>query len=340
MKKLILHIGFEKTGTTFLQRFCKNNRKQLEKQNIIYPNVGFSTLAQFSLVAPFHPIDNEGKQLEFAPKKEYSIKNEWSGIKKIFDDRDNITVLISAELFSSRLKTKGIKALKETIDWLGNDIQTTIIAYLRRQDKYFESSYSTHIKAGGVLKFDEAFYMRLNNKWFYDYSYILDEWSKQFGADSIKIVPFESVQLKNGLLATFLDKTGIKLNESFDLSVDGENTVDGNNISWAPKMLELSRLINIKHKSSPIKDRYQYISKYEKYFITERRVSLLSPERAQLILDMYDDSNHDVAVNYLNRADGKLFLDPPPSNGFWEEPEHLTLEDLVDILLAEDLVRN
>ena len=84
MKKLILHIGFEKTGTTYLQRFCKINREQLERQNIIYPKVGFSPLAQFSLVAPFHPIDNNGMRLEFAPEREYSIEGEWGDIKKIF----------------------------------------------------------------------------------------------------------------------------------------------------------------------------------------------------------------------------------------------------------------
>jgi len=39
-KKLILHIGQPKTGTTSIQRFCLNHRNHLLQQGVLYPDAG------------------------------------------------------------------------------------------------------------------------------------------------------------------------------------------------------------------------------------------------------------------------------------------------------------
>lgn len=327
MKKLILHIGSEKTGTTTIQHFCNNNRTLLREQNIYYPKVGFCDFAHFSLIAPFHPIDNNGAKLEFAPGEKYDIRQEWQPVKDIFDSHKNVTVLISAEHFSSRLRKAGITQLKETIEWLGKDIKVEILFYVRRQDSYFSSWYSTHIKAGGKLTIDEAYEMRLQQHWFYNYFYIAECWAEQFGRQAISIKVFEKEQMPDGLLESFADAAGFTINNDFNMLVNDDN------ISWSPKMLSLARKVNELNSVNLIPYRYQKLNKIAQ-LVNDNNTPLISPQRSDEILQRYKESNENLARVYLDRPDGRLFENNKIKvSDEWAEPAEISSEEILQVLL-------
>ncbi|WP_444888131.1 hypothetical protein [Microbulbifer sp. JMSA008] len=328
MKKLIIHIGTEKTGTTSIQHFCAENRLLLKEQGLIYPEVGFCDFAHFSLVAPFHSLDNGGRELEFAPKKKYVAEKEWDRIKKIFNGNSHAKVLISAEHFSSRLKHRGISALKETIGWLGEDIEVEIVIFVRRQDKYFQSWYSTHIKAGGTLTFDEAFESRKSDKWFFDYYNLVNIWASYFGKESIKLGVFEKGQMKDGLFSEFCNLIDVELHEEFNFDVVDDN------FSWPARYLEFARLVNLGCFGDNLNNRrYKVLDKLSRYFEDDRN-PLISPEQVRCLLDSYKQSNYSLATEYLGRSSGELFFDSEPSlNSSWEKPSALEIEDISDVLV-------
>jgi len=136
-KRLILHIGAEKTATTFIQNYFSVNRENYKEQGMLYPKTSFGEHAQFSLVAALHELDH-GFGLEFAPKdREFSIESEWKPlIERLNKQKKFHTVLLSVEHFSSRLKEKGLEKLSELLGEL-IDYEIEIIHYFRRQDDFF-----------------------------------------------------------------------------------------------------------------------------------------------------------------------------------------------------------
>ena len=326
MRRLVIHIGSEKTGTTSIQNFMSANRKILESQGIIYPEIGFSKTAHFSLVAPFHPLDNNGKGLEFAPEESYDPKEEWSNIKCLFDSHESVTVVVSAEHFSSRLKEKGISALKETVDWACPDVEVLIVYYVRRQDKYFQSWYSTHIKAGGTLPLKKAYNMRLGQHWFYDYYHIACAWESEFGENSVKVIPFEKEQLEGGLINNFCSIFGVFPDERFDFKVKDSNE------SWSFKFLQFARLVNVHNQMSPIPNRFKLLNEFSAYF-EKKQTDFLSPEEANVVIERYAASNVKLAEKFLGRESGDLFFSSYVDPEGWEEPQGIRVVDLVPMFV-------
>lgn len=326
MKKLILHIGTEKTGTTTIQHFCHQNRELLEEQGFYYPKIGFCDFAHFSLVAPFHPIDNGGRRLEFAPEGTYRVEEEWNPIKELFHSHENITVLISAEHFSSRLKSAGIERLKETINWLGDDVDVEILMFVRRQDEFFSSWYSTHIKAGGRFTLNEAFDINFYQNWFYDYFYIAEQWAKIFGKDSIKIRVFENAQMPNGLMDEFSRAVGFVITDRFCTEIEDHN------IAWPAKLISLARMINEIHLNTPIPNRYDKLNKLVDYF-EDDGLSLISEMQTDALLSRYAESNRNLAKHYLDRQNEILFYDKPVFKDHWVEPQEVTQEEVLSLLM-------
>lgn len=321
--KLILHIGSEKTGTTAIQHFLADNRALLKQQGYYYPSTDFCDFAHFSLVAPFHSLDNNGKPLEFIPKNNQTSYEVWEPIKEIFEEDKDAKVIISAEHFSSRLKEKGIEALKQMIDWVNPNLDVEIVYYVRRQDEYFESWYSTHVKAGGTLTVDEAFKMRLNQKWFYDHYFIVSHWINMFSNAEIKVVPFEKTQLKNHLFEDFCDRVGLIFDSNFKINVKDSNE------AWSFPFLDLAREVNLYHQVNPLKDRYAFLTKISRYFEYNKK-SFISDEKKLLLLDKYSNSNIKLAKDLLNRD---WFFESSKLSKSYQEPNLVDIQTLISLLV-------
>jgi hypothetical protein len=236
LKRLIIHIGTEKTGTTSIQEYFSANADDLLKSHsVLYPKFGYSGLAQFELVAALHPMCNSGRLAEFAPKKEYNPDETWSEFCQLIKDSGEEMVLISSEHFSSRLNAEGVAFIKKKLDKELPEYKVEIVIYLRNQVDMFQSSYSTYIKTGGTKSIFELFKEMGGNGIYYNFYNLVRLWSDQFGKDAMVVRNFNALP-KSDVVADLLSYLGIN-----DFSVDA--SADQNS-TWNPVFLEFARNLN------------------------------------------------------------------------------------------------
>lgn len=197
MKKLILHIGTEKTGTTAIQEFLSLNRER-------FLDLGFFIPKSPSSSAPNHrklatAFFNESRSDDSF--QHFNIKNFENWRERVLTDVrgelqgcDTPVHIISSEHFSSRLTTRSEKAdLYAFLNSIYDEIE--LVSYFRRQDQYAVSLYSTYLKSGGTEK---RILPNSKNLSRYGYYEMCRDWEKVFGIGSLKARVFDRNELVSG----------------------------------------------------------------------------------------------------------------------------------------------
>ena len=220
MRKLFLHIGFDKTGTTSIQRFIADQHTHLPHILFPYLDGSFSPprRTEFShhlFAEAFLTTIKEAKVIDASrlkilqkQKPKLTMKDILDGFKAQLDNNDDRPAVISSETFSRT--TIDPKAVYEFI----KDYDYKVIAVLRRQDGYAKSKYSQVIKHKArvktkitVPKFDN--FMKPNSL---DYHAKLKRWVDA-GVDPkrIQILPFERALMPNGVIPYLFEAMNIEL---------------------------------------------------------------------------------------------------------------------------------
>jgi tetratricopeptide (TPR) repeat protein len=200
-RKLILHIGLPKTGTSSIQHFLVTRRKALLRQGFCFPATpGGSTHVAMAVAAAYH-----GK-----PRKwQEEVKQKAMGVPPLLEDfwqqfYDEInalgpqirTVILSAERFSGQLDSQEkIENLRTALDPLFDDYR--VIVYLRRQDAHATSAYSQMLRFG-IIEPPALEQPSSRYKSFYDYEAFLARWSTVFGRAAITPRIFERKAMTDG----------------------------------------------------------------------------------------------------------------------------------------------
>jgi hypothetical protein len=237
VKKIYLHIGTEKTGTTTLQYFLKKNELMLNElgfsfyceTNKPYYEETYTSRGHFPLVAA---IMNQCP--DFVTEKKFSTRSIAFKQLKVDMQRKNKHAILSAEHFSSRLHS--ITEIKKLHDAL-NFGEIKIICYIRPQDELALSSYSTYIKSGGRSLFNVESINKHSP--FYNYSIMLKPWVKIFGAKNILLKKFEKSKMRHqDICHDFLGTIGIDVYDKFLFP-------EPMNLSLDASQLELLRIMNL-----------------------------------------------------------------------------------------------
>lgn len=148
-KKLIVHIGTPKTGTSYLQEVCLKNYENLLSAGILYPGVnaeGFTKESNIPINA-CHILDifskDESKQLTCTLLKKHFETVFTFGIE---------TALISDETLSAfNVLNKGNLYIFECLIEVCNslNIALSFIAYYRKPSKYLPSHWAQLVKKHG-----------------------------------------------------------------------------------------------------------------------------------------------------------------------------------------------
>lgn len=210
MRKLILHIGCEKTGSTSIQNFFHANRQRLiDSYGILYPKtlggrnhtrVGIYACNEDKDLGRFLP---KGKNLsEFRESLEQEFRREVMASPAP-------TIIVSNEWLHPRIQeTEEFERLKKLFGGLFDEIR--VILYIRRQDKLALSLYSTALKAGNTRKFSFPPGSPDNLPYYYDFYGIYKNWAAQFGEENIIVKVFERDRLTGGdVVKDFLSTLGI-----------------------------------------------------------------------------------------------------------------------------------
>ncbi|MEB3100931.1 hypothetical protein [Ferviditalea candida] len=205
MKKLILHIGMHKTGTTSLQKVFSSSQHLLNQSNIYYAD-----LDKFNIPNSFYVsfIDNPTDHISFKNMEIYDFnhaKAEQERLKilwaKEFDNINSGYYIISDEELSY-LPLENVSKMRNYLKKYFDDI--TVIMYAREPKSFIPSIINEHIKYG-----DSEIYL---NRITY-YIDRVEKYIEVFGRNNIIIRPFNESAFKNGnLFDDFFESLNINFN--------------------------------------------------------------------------------------------------------------------------------
>jgi len=211
LKRLVIHIGIEKTGTTSLQHYLYLNEALLAEKGIgLLHCVGSPNNRQVA-----HYADSSQTQAPRVLRKQLAdgslnwrqmLRQELHAEVKAMPAHIH-SVVVSSEHLHSRLRSlEEVRQVAELFDGLFET--TDIVVYLRRQDKLAVSLFSTALR-GGWHEADPLPKLGAGRLKYYDFADLLSRWADVFNASHIKPRIFDRKSFINGdLYADFLSTCG------------------------------------------------------------------------------------------------------------------------------------
>ena len=296
-KKLLIHIGMGKTGTTALQHFFGDNRQLLQENGIEYPS--YNTVANAHHTYSPHVPTFLPSSWKFQKVKEWAPVVNGSPLSK---------VLISSELISN--------TISEKIDSFCNDLQQhfrpKIVIYVRRQDNMIMSAYNQQIKAGTQRVDIHTMLTRQFEK--FNLCRRIGPWAEALGKDNVIVIPYERGQFVEGdIRRDFLARVfEIKSFDGYVFRKKNENP------RLSASAMEFKRMINnlipdVSESNKFNDPLFEYSRTHSSETDAVFSESNILPGDIRLqILRRCDEINAEIARTYLGRSDGKLFYDKEP----------------------------
>lgn len=210
-KRLILHIGSPKTGSTPLQSFLtRNQTKLLKSASILYPKSGKKGSAHHNVAYEYG-----GKHLQL------KFKLGSGGLRDVLDEflhSSASTLLLSSEAFFHYSRECFLRLVED----LGG-LEINVIFFLRRQEEYLQSGYQQIHKYGRVIDTPLEFCIRKKNG--ASYHLLLEKLIMIFGVNSVFAVPYLLRDAGFDVRQSFCSLLGIAT-DGFDFSLppSSENT--------------------------------------------------------------------------------------------------------------------
>lgn len=186
-KKLYVHVGFFKTGSTTIQTFLNKNNEWLKSHGV--PSVGDP-----------HRFINTGNDISTHEKYSHSLQSVLQEDLDHFLTSSHSSGVISSEFFP-RYLDDGF------LHWLKKHFDTTIIAVLRNPVSMREAGFQQAVKAlsQGSLWGCPA---PQDYHWHCE-STFLDHYGAVFGKNAVTVLPYDSLNKNGRLLETFINTIGI-----------------------------------------------------------------------------------------------------------------------------------
>ncbi|MCQ3830623.1 hypothetical protein HXX02_14375 [Microbulbifer elongatus] len=193
MRKLVIHAGSHKTGSTSIQMSLKRSCSELAKKNItlfqIDPDGSKNSHGHSN-----HWVQHYGKGKRFDAKVNGRLRNELTQLS------DGVVVFSAEHLFWLNSK-RNIKSFHQMVSDQFDDVK--VIFYLRRQDQLLLSHYQ---QASKHYLWCEQLYYGAEPRAFpegefpeyLDYFSKLRKWAEVFGKESVEIRIFEKNKLYRG----------------------------------------------------------------------------------------------------------------------------------------------
>lgn len=321
MKKIFLHIGTNKTGTSAIQSFFSYYRDILLDQGLLYPEVACQGSAHYDLT---DALIGRGANPRRIAKKNYIRKALDAEIEK----KEPKAVILSSEIFVRAT------SLDEVSEFFKND-DVYILVYLRRHDTWWPAAYSQAMKTKALPPWPpgiEGFirFSRNRESWSGRYRELIDRWASVFGREKIIVRPYEEQQNSPDLIIDFLGTIAAEMNvdihqfpELFSIRSARRN------ISLSPRALQCLEAFQRANLKPEIRD--CLIGYAISLSTTENNQPILSPARRLELIEENAADYEYIAREYMGRQNGQLFYDLlPDPNEVWAPPGRLTLGAIVE----------
>lgn len=290
-KKLYLHIGQHKTGTTSVQMGLGNSRKPLRAQGYCYPKTGIVYSGHHNIA--WQLADDEQFDADKGTIEELTAE--------IAESKCH-SVILSSEGFDILNETQ-IKELHRQF----SDFEVYVIVNLRRQDSLLQSKWASYVRLGLTRDFSEFVMVEIIRDKLLDYVTFLTPWEKTFGLENIRVRPFENQRLGKGILYDLLSACDVVAGEE-------NGFFEPEQVNEAPgvKSIALCQMY-LRHFASLDADRLRahllMIFEFGRNKgWNKEKVNVVSPEHHSFLMRNYRDSNDEVARKFLGRE--ALFMEP------------------------------
>lgn len=290
-KRLYLHIGQTKTGSTSLQTFLHTNRQALRHQGILYPMVPTGEAARIQHRFLVHSLHTAGED-------HWRAASVWAPFFKALHGQPEPTAIVSEELFWHLFEHRPDRRTG-AISWIAqmlSDFEVKVVVYLRRQDQWVESWFNQVARApvrraASALTFDE-FVQRQHRFGLFDYAAILDDWATAFGRDAIEVRAYEREALTNAnVVDDFCGLVGIEATADFAPAGQAQHRL-------SPASCRFANLFNRWPDADPCRAAFLGALRGVSDFAAAPASKLLSTADARALVERYADANQRVAAEY------------------------------------------
>jgi hypothetical protein len=200
MKKIYLHIGMHKTGTSAIQASLKNNEDSLSKQNWQY-----IWLPDYKEIYRYiHDTSNY----------DVPYKDAKNTLDKILKNTDHDNILISSEDMTGSFHSIELWRHKaKRINDLFSDIPSPNLQFImlyRRQDDFYESAFQQRAKGGLNQTFNELL-KELPPLEVMDWHANVQTFLNTFPECKFTIEPYDEICSENGVISFFSNLLNINL---------------------------------------------------------------------------------------------------------------------------------
>ena len=290
-KKIIVHIGALKTGSTAIQTFCHSNFDNLKKQGIYYPD--FKRDKRFRRSALESDRTANGTLL----CRRYFSKNQLKKILAKFEsDPDCHTLLFSEELLFLSIY-RGTSFHPEAIELL-QKYNTHIVVFLRKTTEYYTGTWQESVRATNCNSLQN----HIHNYNYNDCLEYLYHLRQEFGHQRVHL------ELYNEPNPETYNSIAVMFKYLHYESHETESEKIRINSAVARDYLESLRMMNSVLGCKLPQEYKQYIPIYSKHTVHES----LSDKEIKTIIDKNTSIEKKIAQDFFNRE--KLFENPYPEH--------------------------
>ena len=325
--RLILHLGATKTGSTLLQHLLEDNRAELLRAGIWYPEVGL-----------FWQEDRPHKQAGHARFMEAADSGAPELRQHILDGlalmKGRIhTIILSSEAFFLNPKSLSLPGYFD-------DFPTEMVVYLRRQDEWANSQYAEFVAGGAMNAKKSRFSSWLQEEetqTCLDYDRLIREWEKLLPKNALHIRRYQRVRGGNwSITDDFAETTGLPEISALPAPLQQKQ----NDARLSAAHVELVRQFN----KRPFPSRKAYLNFIEDVVSglnAWRRAQglpmpgpwFLTEETADTIMAQAAPGNNRIARDYFGLPSGEALF-PPRAKPPADCPVHLAEFDIVETAYA------
>ena len=191
---LVIHVGMQKTGTTFLQQALRDNHVALSAVGLQHLDPGAGLGQDFGAAHHFLAHALLGRRLRHTPAIGFDrLGDHVEALHAALNGApDGGCAVLSSEDFSlfKRVHIQRLRALFPDCAPGGVSARRVrVLVYLRRQDLWLDSLYGHMLKIG--RRQDIATFVD-RNRWRLNYEAILAPWVEVFGAENLILRTYES----------------------------------------------------------------------------------------------------------------------------------------------------
>lgn len=306
MKRIVLHIGLPKTGTTSIQEFLAANIGELAKQGagfFIQPSRFVKVYGHANAIWILFSVLNK-MGFELAGFQKEGLDEVFREFAAFCADHDTLILscedLYRPESYDPSIAPAYWRCVRDLLrSAAGEDCVIEPVLYLRRQDDWCESHWkmtTMHPVRNSMTPFEYAM-------WKYDYSVIdydgfLSSLESVFGMENIRVRIYEDHKGR-GSIESFIEAAGLRWDDSFKKKEAHENFSLSARSAWALREINLGNV----RCSAP----GPYVEKSAKRLTRKnpdkKGTHVMTADERQRLMALVEEGNRRVALRYFGREE-------------------------------------